>query len=128
MLRHDHIAHHARGTAPPHLLQNLQEKIARTHRPQQRPSLATAESDEVQIPSAVIAFQSARHKEQESPPFPNTGKGRAPSCQHSAVKYINGMLRSYHANSRDQSTKGGPPARQTDANEEFGLPTRTAGP
>src|SRR6266446_6460742 len=40
----------------------------------------------------------------------NTGKGRAPSCQHSAVKYINGMLRSYHANSRNQSTKGGPPA------------------
>src|SRR6267378_4407088 len=78
--------------------------------PQQRPPLVTVEGDEMQIPSAVIAFQSARHKEQESPPFPNTGKGRAPSYQHSAVKYINGMLRSYHANSRNQSTKGGPPA------------------
>ena len=37
------------------------------------------EGDEMQIPSAVIAFQSARHKQQESTPFPNPGKCRAPS-------------------------------------------------
>src|SRR5258708_27078571 len=96
MLWHDHETHDIRGTAPPHLLQNLQKEIARTRRPQQRPSLIAAEGDEMQIPSAVITFQFTRHKEQECPPFPNPGKGRAPSCQRSAVKYINGMLCSYH--------------------------------
>jgi hypothetical protein len=64
------LDHHARGTASPHLLQNLQEEIARTHRPQQRPPLIAAEGDEMQIPSSVIAFQFARHKEQNPHPFP----------------------------------------------------------
>ncbi len=36
MLWHDHETHDTRGTAPPHLLQNLQKEIARTRRPQQR--------------------------------------------------------------------------------------------
>src|SRR5229473_1738098 len=98
------------ATQPRRTCSRIFKKRLRTHRPQQRPPLITAEGDEMQIPSAVIAFQSARHKEQESPPFPNTGKGRAPSCQHSAVKYINGMLRSCHAAPRNQSTKGRPPA------------------
>jgi hypothetical protein len=31
----------------------------------------TTEGDEMQIPSAVIAFQFARHKDQEAPLFPN---------------------------------------------------------
>src|SRR5260370_39991196 len=64
----------------------------------------------MQIPSAVIAFQFSRHKEQKSPPFAKTAKGRAPSRQHPEVKSINGMLCSYHVTSRNQNSKGGPPA------------------
>src|SRR6266436_7620254 len=94
-----------------------------TQRPQQRAPLIAAEGDEMQIPSAVIAFQSARHKEQESPPFPNPGKGRAPSCQHSAVKYINGMLWSYHAAHNKPKRKGYATRRQDVDKQEWGRST-----
>ena len=70
------------------------------------PPFIAAEGDEMQIPPAVIAFQFPRHKSRKSPPFPNPGKGRAPSHQHSKGTFINGMLSSYHVASRKTKPKG----------------------
>jgi hypothetical protein len=62
VLRHDHIADDHKLITPSHLLQDFDEEIPSSRRPQHHSPLVAAEGNEVQIPRAVISFETCGHR------------------------------------------------------------------
>jgi hypothetical protein len=59
---HDHISENHKPIAPVYALQNPKENITPSGAVEERLPLVAAESEEVQIPSAIHAVQILRHE------------------------------------------------------------------
>jgi hypothetical protein len=65
VLRHHHVRQHYPAIAPPYLFQHFEEQVPTLRGCQQRLPVVATEGDEVQVVSAVPAFQVPKACEQD---------------------------------------------------------------
>src|ERR1017187_4267156 len=63
MFRHDNISHNHEAVAPARLFQHAEEAVAPACGAQKWPAAVTRTGDKVQVMSAVVAMEAARHDE-----------------------------------------------------------------